>query len=334
MVHIAIDGMGGDVGPSATVPASIKSLQKIPDLHITLFGNSSEFEPWSSELKTFGERVQIVHCDEVVLMDEKPSSVLRKKQKSSMYRAVEMVAQKQADACVSAGNTGALMAIGCYLIKTFPGIDRPAICSEMPTLSGSCYLLDLGANVDSHSDLLHQFAVMGSVMAAALKDIENPSVGVLNIGEEDIKGNEQVKMAASLIESNPNLNYYGYVEGDDIYQGTADVIVCDGFVGNVLLKASEGVARLIVEKIRESFRQGFLTRVLAFFARGVIGDLHKNIDPARYNGASFLGLQGTLVVSHGSADPEGFARAIKLACFEVEQKLPEKINLQLESLGF
>ncbi len=333
LCHIAIDVMGGDHGPQITVPAALQALKKNPHLKLTLLGNAGQIRSLCSS-QVFAERLSVIDCPDVVAMDEKPSSALRSKKQSSMYKAVELVSQGQAHACVSAGNTGALMAIGRYLLKTFPGIDRPAICSEMPTENGTCLLLDLGANVDSHSDHLHQFAVMGSVMSAALNNIAAPKVGLLNIGEEEIKGNEQVKLAASLLEKNPNLNYIGYVEGDDIYKGTADVVVCDGFVGNVVLKASEGVARLIVEKIRQTWKRNMITRILAFLSRVLLDDLRRNIDPSGYNGASFLGLQGTVVVSHGSAGQNAFGRAIQLACSEVEQDLPRKINQQLETLGY
>jgi glycerol-3-phosphate acyltransferase PlsX len=334
-VHLAIDVMGGDAGPDITLPACREVLLNDNNITLSLFGSAVRINSaFARELQQFASRIEVVDCAEEVSMDDKPSSVIRNKQQSSMYRAVEAVACGNAQACVSAGNTGAFMALGVYLVKTFPGIDRPAICAEMPTEQGSCYLLDLGANVDSHSDHLHQFAVMGSVMASTLKHIDSPRVGLLNIGEEEIKGNEQVKLAASLLEKNENLNYIGYVEGDALYRGDADVVVCDGFVGNVVLKASEGVARLIVSKIQQTLKKGFFTRLLAFFSRHIFTGLLQEIDPSRYNGASLLGLQGSLVVSHGSADSQGFARAINLAAFEAREQLPDRINSQLLQLDY
>jgi len=327
--------MGGDYGPSVVFPAVSQALSKNTNLSITLFGCRDQIavDVLQKLIESFSGRIEFQDCDEVVSMSDKPSTALRSKQNSSMYRAVACVADNQADACVSAGNTGALMAIGRFLLKTFPGIDRPAICTEIPNEADGCYLLDLGANVDSCSEHLMQFAVMGSVAATALKGLSHPKVGLLNIGEEEIKGNEQVKLAGSLLEENTNINYIGYVEGNDVFSGKADVIVCDGFVGNVLVKASEGVARFVVSKIRETFRKNLLTRFLAFLSQALLDNLRDEINPSRYNGASFLGLQKTVVVSHGSADEDAFSRAIHLACFEVEQELPNKINAQLALIG-
>jgi glycerol-3-phosphate acyltransferase PlsX len=333
-IHIAVDAMGGDVGPAVTVPASLSLLGQTSSLTISLFGKDYLIEPHLAGLDPdIRSRVEVENCQTEVEMHEKPSLALRNKRDSSLFRCVEMVSEGKAHACVSAGNTGALMATGRYLLKTFPGIDRPAICAEIPTLTGGCLLLDLGANVDSHSDHLYQFAVMGSVMAKTLNNNHSPSVGLLNIGEEEIKGNEQVKMANALFEESPDIHYIGYVEGDDVYQGVADVVVCDGFVGNVLLKASEGVARLVMEKMQRSLDRNFLTRLLARISKKFLMSLENEIDPSRYNGASFLGLNGSVVVSHGAADETAFTRALQLACFEAEQDLPAKIHAQLELMG-
>jgi len=322
--------MGGDYGPSVTVPAVIKSLSDNPPLTVTLLGNLDLFKNnYTSQLNPFGDRVRYRNCTDEVSMDEKPSQALRHKQQSSMFQAVSMVSHQEADACVSAGNTGAFMAIGKFVIKTFPGIDRPAVCAEMPTEAGRCLMLDLGANVDCRSEHFLQFAIMGSEMAKILFSIENPTVALLNIGEEESKGNEQVRLAATLLEKNKSINYIGFVEGNDIYQGKTNVVVCDGFVGNAVLKASEGVARLISHKIQKLTHKNLATKFFGFFTKNLSSSLFKEINPSRYNGASFLGLQGTVVVSHGNSDINGFANAIQLACKQVEQRLPQKIQQQI-----
>jgi len=329
-IHIAVDVMGGDYGPSVTVPAVIKALSESPALTVTLLGRTTLFEKqFNNQLSVFGDRVRYIDCADEVGMDEKPSYALRHKKESSMFLSVAMVGRNEADACVSAGNTGALMAIGMFVIKTFRGIDRPAVCAEMPTEKGSCLMLDLGANVDCRAEHLSQFAVMGSVMANSMKQINHPKIGLLNIGEEESKGNEQVRLAAGLLEKNKNINYIGFIEGDDIYKGDVDVVICDGFVGNAVLKASEGVARLVGQKINQSIERSWLTKVQALLSRSLFKELQKQIDPSRYNGASILGLRKVIIVSHGKADIQGFCNAILLACRQVEEDLPEKIQLRL-----
>ena len=322
--------MGGDYGPSVTIPAVIQILADNPSLTVTLLGRLASFQNhYATQLGRFGERVRYVDCLDEVGMDDKPSQALRYKQQSSMYQAVTMVSRQEADACVSAGNTGAFMAIGKFVIKTFPGIDRPAVCAEMPTETGSCLMLDLGANVDCRAEHFLQFAVMGSEMAKVLFATATPRVALLNIGEEESKGNEQVRLAAELLEKNKNIHYIGFVEGSDIYRGKADVIVCDGFVGNAVLKASEGVAVFIRNRIREYFQRGWCAKIFGLFAKNILASLFRQIDPSRYNGASFLGLQGTVVVSHGNSDVAGFTNALQLACKQVQQDLPNKIQQQL-----
>lgn len=324
--------MGGDYGPSVTIPAVIKSLSANPLLSVTLLGDVNSFKSsHSKQLAPFGDRVRYVNCTDEVTMHDKPAHALRHKQQSSLFQSVSMVSRNEADACVSAGNTGAFMAMGKFVIKTFPGIDRPAVCAEIPTETGRCLMLDLGANVDCHAEHFLQFAIMGSEMAKVLGSTKNPSVALLNIGEEESKGNEQVRLAAALLEKNKSINYIGFVEGNDIYQGKADVIVCDGFVGNAVLKASEGVARLITHKMRTFFQKSIFSKIAGFFIRHLFSSLFKQIDPSRYNGASFLGLQGTAVVSHGNSNVEGFAHAIQLAYNQVQQNLPKKIQQQLSS---
>lgn len=332
-VHIAVDVMGGDFGSSITLPAVKAALSSHPLLRVSLFGRVETYDPLCVQsLKLFGDRVQFIECADTVGMEEKPSAVLRHKQQSSLYQAVDCVKRGEAQACVSAGNTGALMAVGYLLLKTFPGIDRPAVCAEMPTTQGRCLMLDLGANVDSSAQHLSQFAMMGSVMAKALYGIDKPRVALLNIGEEAIKGNEQVKQAAQLLEDNSHLHYIGYAEGSDIYEGKADVIVCDGFVGNAVLKASEGVARLIQHKIQQAYGKNLVSRLSGLFSGPVLKSLKNDIDPSRYNGASFLGLQGTVVVSHGKTDVNGFSNAIRLAYQQVQQELPQRIQAELNTV--
>lgn len=322
--------MGGDFGPRVTVPASINALRRHPGLIIQLIGDSAAIHPHLKRLKpSLSERIQVVHTDEVISNDDKPSYALRHRRDSSMFIALQNVADGCADACVSAGNTGALMAIGRHVIRTLPGIDRPAIISPIPTPGGHSYLLDLGANVDCSAEHLLQFAVMGSVLVQSVDDIVNPRVGVLNIGEEEIKGNEQVRLASRLIDEQPGLNYTGFVEASDLFAGKADVIVCDGFVGNIALKSSEGLARLIGRKVKASFRGSPYRRLLAVLASPMLRQLQGWIDPARHNGASLLGLQGIVVKSHGAANVRSFGFALEQAVLEAKMALPEKISAQV-----
>lgn len=329
---IALDAMGGDHGPSVVVPAALRFLKAYDGVRLILVGNSDEISRHLREHKAaLSEYLQLHPTSQCVEMDELPSHALRAKKDSSMRVAINLVKEGKADACVSAGNTGALMAIARFVLKTLPGIDRPAIISALPSLQGHTHMLDLGANVDCRAEHLFQFAVMGSVLANAVDNVEHPRVGLLNIGEEEIKGNEQVKEAAHLL-SNSTLNYIGFVEGDDIYKGGADVVVCDGFVGNVALKTSEGLAKMIGQNLKEEFTRNLFTRLAALVAYPVLNSLRKRIDPRHYNGASLLGLQGIVIKSHGSADTLAFANAIKIAMIEVKKAVPQRINTRLESL--
>lgn len=329
---IALDAMGGDDGPASVVPAAIRILDKRDDIKLILVGDQAILKQHTSgSLSRFADRLEIQHASQQVEMDELPSRALRSKKDSSMRVAINLVKEGRADACVSAGNTGALMATGRYVLKTLPGIDRPAICTSLPTMSGHTWMLDLGANVDSSPEHLVQFAVMGSVLAGAVDNNPAPKVGLLNVGEEEIKGNETVKSAANLLAS-IELNYIGYVEGDDVYKGTADVIVCDGFVGNVSLKTGEGVAKMIAYFIKTEFSRNLLTRMAALCAMPVLNAFRRRIDPRRYNGASLLGLKGTVIKSHGSADALSFANAIEVAATVVKQSVPERISKQLQHL--
>jgi glycerol-3-phosphate acyltransferase PlsX len=324
--------MGGDFGPRSIVQASIACLLATPSLHLTLVGQAPLLEELIARHPGVDRsRLRVVHAGEVITMDERPSLALRGKPDSSMRVGLQLVAEGKAHACVSAGNTGALMALSRFVLKTLPGIDRPAMVAAIPTLRGCCQLLDLGANVDCSAEQLYQFAVMGSVAAESL-GVERPRVALLNIGTEDIKGNQQVKLAASLLQAAPRLNYVGFVEGDGLYRGEADVVVCDGFVGNVLLKSSEGLALMIGDRIEALFRRNLLSRLAGLIARPVLGRLKTDLAPAQHNGASFLGLQGIVLKSHGSADAQGFQSAIQRALIEIRENLPQRLRSRLEEL--
>lgn len=324
--------MGGDHGPEVTVAAAATALKAHPGLELTLVGDEARTTPFIAQHGLADHpRARFVHAPQVVEMDDKPSTALRSKRESSMRRAIDLVKTGECSACVSAGNTGALMAIARFVLKTLPGIDRPAICASMPGLHGSTHVLDLGANVDSSSAELFRFAVMGAVLASAIDNRDNPAVALLNIGEEEIKGNDRVKQTAVLLENSP-LNYVGFVEGNDIYSGEVDVIVCDGFVGNVALKASEGVAKMLADIAREEFSRNWLTKLGALGAMRSLRALRNRADPRRYNGASLLGLRGTVVKSHGSADVLSFAHAVDVAVIEAEKNVPDKISHLLEDL--
>ena len=329
-VTIALDAMGGDHGPSVVVPAAINMLSKHGFLQVVLVGDSAVIHPMvSGELQAFGPRLKVQHASQAVLMDELPSQALRHKKDSSMRVAINLVKNGTADACVSAGNTGALMATARFVLKTVPGIDRPAICALIPSHGGHTHMLDLGANADCTPDQLFQFGVMGAALANSVYHIESPRVGLLNIGEEEIKGIEKVREAAKLLEAS-HLNYIGFVEGDDIFSRDVDVVVSDGFVGNVSLKTIEGLAKLISQMLREEFRRTAFTRLLALAAMPVLHALKRRLDPRHYNGASLLGLRGVVVKSHGSSDSVGFASAIRVAILEVQNQVPQRISKLLE----
>ncbi len=329
-LSIALDGMGGDIGPDVVVPAALEILEsELRDLRLIIVGQQQVL---TEKLAHYGalnhDRIVIHHASQAVQMDELPSQALRFKKDSSMRVAINLVKSGEANACVSAGNTGALMATARFVLKTLPGIDRPAICTTIPSRRGHTHVLDLGANVDSKAEHLLEFAVMGSVLASAIDNLEKPRVALLNIGEEEIKGNEQVKQAAALLTAS-DLNYIGFVEGDAIFLEDVDVVVCDGFVGNVALKTSEGVAKLIRFYLEEEFRHSLLTRLVGFLALPVLRAFSRRIDPRRYNGASLLGLQGIVIKSHGGADALAFANAIKIAMLEMEKAVPQRIKNRL-----
>ena len=326
--------MGGDHGPSVVVPAALGFLNRDRDCRLVLVGREEAIREHlpSGELP---ERLSLQHASEEVAMDELPSRALRGKKDSSMRVAINLVKQGEADACVSAGNTGALMATARFVLKTLPQIDRPAIITSLPAINGRTWVLDLGANVDCEAEHLYQFAVMGSELVSAVEGSGNPRVGLLNIGQEEIKGNEQVKEAHELLSAS-DLNYIGYVEGDDIYlRDDLDIVATDGFVGNVALKNAEGVAKLIRHFMKVEFKRNPLTKLSALIALPVLKALRLRIDPRRYNGASLLGLRGIVVKSHGGADKIAFENAIAIAKKEViadvadriEQRVGRRLNI-------
>lgn len=331
-ITISLDAMGGDHGPEVVVPAALKALDQHDGLKLILVGDETLLTNVLAQHKaTASDRISIHHASQVVDMDERPSLALRGKKDSSMRVAINLVKEGRAQAIVSAGNTGALMATARFVLKTLPGIDRPAICTTLPTIKGHTYVLDLGANVDSSADHLFQFAVMGAELASAVEDKESPTVGLLNIGEEEMKGNEQVKNAG-LVLSQSELNYIGYVEGDGIFLGAADIIVCDGFVGNVMLKTTEGVAKMISHYMKQEFKKNPFTMLAGLIAMPVLKAFRRRIDPREYNGASLVGLQGIVIKSHGGADALAFSNAIHEAILEVEKNVPERIRKQLETI--
>jgi glycerol-3-phosphate acyltransferase PlsX len=326
---IALDAMGGDHGPAVTIPAALESAARHPDLHLILVGDEALLKQHLGNLAShLRDRVRVQHASEVVEMHESPAKAIRGKKDSSMRVAINLVKDGTAAACVSAGNTGALMAIAKFVLKTIPGIDRPAIIGTVPTRSGHTHVLDLGANVDCSAEHLFQFAVMGYELVRAVEDKEQPRVGLLNIGEEEIKGNEQVKQAARLL-ANSHINFVGYVEGNDIYSGNVDIVVTDGFVGNVALKTSEGVAKMISQSLKGEFDKNIFTKLAGLLALPVLKAFKNRYDPRRYNGASLVGLTGIVVKSHGNADALAFGNAINIAIKEVEKAVPNRISAQV-----
>ena len=331
VITVALDAMGGDVGPAVTVSAALHIIKRHSDLKLILVGDKDKLEQTMSALGgSANDRLIIQHASQIVGMDELPSQALRGKKDSSMRVAINLVKEGTADACVSAGNTGALMATARFVLKTLPGIDRPAICTILPTMKGHTHVLDLGANVDSSSEHLFEFGVMGSALTMAVDNIARPTIGLLNIGEEEIKGNERVKEAARLFQQS-NLNYRGYIEGDGIYMNPTDVVVCDGFVGNVMLKTTEGVAKMFAAQLKNGFKKNIFTKLAALISLPVLKSFRKKFDPRAYNGATLLGLNGIVVKSHGGADDYAFGKAILEARKEVIKDVPNLIRQHLET---
>lgn len=331
---IAIDAMGGDHGLSVVIPASVRAAKSNPKLHLILVGDESQIV---NRLKKQGialgsnsaSQFSVVHASEVVGMDELPSQVLRNKKDSSMRVAINLVKEGKVNACVSAGNTGALMVTARFVLKTISGIDRPAIIASLPTQTGSTRVIDLGANVDSCAEHLFQFAVMGSALIQAVEKKEKPRIALLNIGVEEIKGNDQVKRTAHMLAECELLNYVGYVEGDQFYSGEVDLIVCDGFVGNVALKASEGIVKLMSNVLKESFTRNWMSKLMGAIASPVLSNIKTSMNPSQYNGATMLGLNGVVIKSHGGANEEAFQFAIEQAVVQIENNVVDLVRDQI-----
>ena len=325
-IVLAIDAMSGDHGLTTTVPAALHALRQHEACELLLVGDVVRLEAALAQVPlALRSRLRLHPASEVVAMDEAPSKALRNKKDSSMRVAIDLVKAGAAHAAVSAGNTGALMATARFVLKTLPGIDRPAIVSALPSARGHTHMLDLGANAECSAEQLFQFAVMGSALVTALNGVERPRVALLNIGEEEIKGNDIIKAAATLLQAS-TLNYVGFVEGDGIFHADVDVVVADGFVGNVALKTGEGVAKLITQLMREAFTRSPMTQLIALLAKPVLKQFAQKIDPRLHNGASLLGLNGIVIKSHGSADDIAFANAIGVAVREVRQDVSRRIT--------
>jgi glycerol-3-phosphate acyltransferase PlsX len=324
---LAVDAMGGDHGPTVVVPAALAFLRQNADVRLILVGDEGAVRALLPP-DVAGLALDVRHASQVVDMDEAPAKALRGKKDSSMRVAIDLVAGGQAQACVSAGNTGALMATARFVLHMLPGIERPAIVRALPTLRGETYVLDLGANTECSAEQLCEFALMGAVLVEALGKQRNPTVGLLNIGSEATKGTDTVQRAAELIRAS-GLNFHGYVEGDDIYAGTTDVVVCDGFVGNVALKTSEGLARMITQVLREEFSRSPLRRLGALVSMPALRALRRRLDPRAYNGASLLGLPATVIKSHGGTDVVGFTQAITEAAAQARAQVPQRIGERL-----
>ncbi|AVZ78941.1 phosphate acyltransferase PlsX [Zoogloeaceae bacteirum Par-f-2] len=330
-VTVAIDCMGGDHGPLVTVPAALAFLRSHPDARVVLVGQPDALGPaLGNAAAVFGERLRVHPASQVVGMDEAPQAAMKNKKDSSMRVAINLVKEGEAQAAVSAGNTGALMAIARFVLKTLPGIDRPAIATVLPTRQGRTYVLDLGANVDCSPEHLLQFGIMGAQLVSAVEHVERPRVGLLNIGEEEIKGNEVVKQAAVLLRAS-GLNFCGNIE--DIYEGAADVVVCDGFVGNVALKTSEGLAQMLTAFLKEEFARNLLTKLMALAALPALKAFKRRVDHRSYNGATLLGLRGVVVKSHGSADTYAFEQAIHRAAEAAANQLIERIGSRMAAMS-
>ncbi len=329
MITLSIDAMGGDRGLDATVPAALEIIARHAEVGLILVGDAHRIERrLAAAGARVGGRLEVVGASEVVGMDDPPAFALRKKKDSSMRVAINLVHSGRADACISSGNTGALLATARFVLKTIPGIDRPAICAGLPRTDGQTFMLDLGANLDSPPQILFQFGLMGSMLINCLEGKPNPTVGLLNIGVEDVKGNDTIRAAAELFKESA-LNYVGYIEADGIYAGGTDLVVCDGFVGNVALKAAEGAAQMITGAIREEFERSLATRASGLVARPVLHSIRERLDHRRYNGASLLGLRGTVVKSHGGADALGFRCAVEVGIQEVSKGLVRRIENSL-----
>lgn len=334
LITIALDAMSGDHVLRAVIPAAFTELKKDPQLKLILVGEQTQIKAYLKKHRLhLPSRLSIHHASEVVAMNDSPTIALRNKKDSSLRVAIEQVKLGIADAAVSAGNTGALMATARFVLKMLPGINRPAVIATMPTINNSSVIvLDVGANVNCSAEQLLQFALMGQVVCETIERIPMPKVSLLNIGSEEIKGNDLVKHAAKLIQEYTHINYVGFIEGDNIFSGNVDVVVCDGFVGNVVLKASEGIASVILTMVKRSFMQNVFSRCFGLLAKPVLKPLNKTLNPENYNGSCLLGLKGIVVKSHGSANANAFAKAIEKAKLAVQQNLSEKIESGLQQI--
>ena len=326
---ISLDAMSGDLGAEVVVRAAAASLEKHTDLDLVLVGDEDELSGLVTKIIGDDARLRIVHATQVVNMSDAPRDAIRHKKDSSMRVAIDLVKSGDAAACVSAGNTGALMATAKFVLKMLPGIERPAILAELPAIGGSLYMLDLGANTLGTAEQLFQFAVMGSIVASDLMDIESPRVALLNIGAEDTKGHDTVKDAASLL-SESSLNYAGFIEGSELFSGKADVVVTDGFTGNVALKTMEGTVGLVRHYVKRGFTRNLLAKLQAMLAGSVLRRIALDTDPRNYNGATLVGLNGIVIKSHGSADSYAFQQAIDTAVVEVQNGVPQQIGNLLQ----
>lgn len=334
-INLAIDAMSGDLGPRTNIAGVLLAMVYDPLLSVTLVGKKQALQTLLLQhhlSREFAARIYLLASDDVIGMDEAPASVLRNRKKSSMHLAVKLVAQNLCQGVVSAGNTGALMLISRHYLGMLSGIERPAISTAIPTYKGRSYLLDLGANIDCQPEHLLQFALMGSVMVSSVEGKAKPRVALLNVGHEAIKGNSLVKEAANLIGQHPCLNYVGYIEGDKIFSGDVDLVVCDGFTGNIALKTSEGLARYLSGQIQDLFHNNGYSRLVGLMAKPLLHRLKQQMDPVRYNGGSFLGLQGCVVKSHGNADAQGFSFAIMRAAIEARQGLAGHLQVAMKKL--
>ena len=332
-MRVALDIMSGDESPRSRIRAALRALNTFSYLELLLVGDTDLLQSYLNDVGHYDrDRLALVHTDATVAMDEKPSLALRTKRHSSMWQALECVSDGRADACVSAGNTGALMAMGRFVLKTFAGVDRPAIAASVPSRNGSTLLLDVGANIDCTSMQLFQFAIMGSQLAGAVHGIDRPRIGLLNVGTEEIKGNERVRAAHQRLNEHQQLNYIGYVEGHNIFSDHIDVVVCDGFAGNIALKTGEGVASLIADTLAEIFSRNLVTQGLAVLLSPLLKEFNRKVDPELHNGASLLGLQGTVIKSHGGADEKGFYRAICQAVREAGKDVPARLAADVEKM--
>ena len=335
---LSLDVMGGDKGPLITIPAAIMAIKRHPHLHLILCGDNDTIRATlarhgiSEKQLANHHQLSIYGTSQVVAMDDKPAIAMRTKKDSSMRKSLDLVHQGRSQACVSAGNTGALFSMAHFVLKNLPGVERPALISALPTHDKAkhVFMLDLGANVFCDSHVLYQFGVMGSVMASQVDGIDKPRVALLNMGEEAMKGSDHIKLAGLALSENSTINYIGFIEGSDIFSNKADVIVCDGFVGNVALKTCEGVARLVYKRSKLAFSASIIASIFGFFFKSSFKKLFKSMNPDQYNGASLIGLRGIVVKSHGNANASAFLSAIEEAMKEVERQVPDKIKSTLE----